>query len=86
MQSLEAIFPSEPASESTDPAFQVLQQRESEPCSNRELDFEMEAIKETLVIEAPHPSSSGAYYCATADDVAKLLVRNQGDFLPFANV
>lgn len=80
-QSLEATFPSEPASETTDPAVQVLKKRESEPCSNRELDLEIGAIKETLVIEASHPSNSGAYYCATADDVAKLLVKNQGDFL-----
>ncbi|XP_017285852.1 obscurin-like protein 1 isoform X3 [Kryptolebias marmoratus] len=77
MQSLEATCPSEPAGETSDTAFKVSQQRESESCSNRELDLEMGDIKETLVIEPTHPSNSGAYYCATADDVAKLFVKNQ---------
>lgn len=82
-QSVEASCPSEPAEKTSDPAFEVSQQRESESDSNRELDLEPGDIKETLVIEPAHPSNSGAYYCATADDVAKLLVKNQGDFLFF---
>lgn len=79
MQSLEATCPTEPASETSDPAFQVSWQKDTETYSNREADFEMEGIKETLVIEPTHPSKSGAYYCATADDVAQLIVKNQGD-------
>lgn len=59
-------------------------QRDKEHDSNRESDFEMEGIKKTLVIEPTHPSNSGTYYCATADDVAQLILKNQGDF--FVNV
>ncbi|KAM6935045.1 obscurin-like protein 1 isoform 2-T2 [Xenentodon cancila] len=77
MQSLEATCPTEPASETSDPAFQVSWQRDTETYSNRKADIQMEGIKETLVIEPSHPSNSGAYYCATADDVAQLIVKNQ---------
>ncbi|XP_067459162.1 obscurin isoform X2 [Thunnus thynnus] len=76
-QSLEATCPTEPTSEISDTAVQVSWQRDKEHNCNREPDFEMEGIKKTLVIEPTHPSNSGAYYCATADDVAQLIVKNQ---------
>jgi len=41
--------------------------------------YEMGGFEKTLVIEPTHPSNSGAYYCATADDVAHLIVQNEGD-------
>ncbi|XP_035860408.1 obscurin-like protein 1 isoform X7 [Sander lucioperca] len=76
-QSLEATCPTEPTCETSDPAFQVSWQRDKEHDSNKEPAFEMGGIKKTLVIEPTHPSNSGAYYCATADDVAQLIVNNQ---------
>lgn len=79
-QSLEATCPTEPTCETSDPAFQVSLQRDQEQDCIKEPDFEMEGIKRTLVIEPTHPSNSGTYYCATADDVAQLIVNNQGDF------
>lgn len=78
-QSLEATSSTEPTHETSDPAFQVSCQTDQEHDSNREPDFEMGGIKKTLVIEPTHPSNSGAYYCATADDVAQLIVKDQGD-------
>ncbi|XP_034740737.1 obscurin-like protein 1 isoform X6 [Etheostoma cragini] len=71
--SLEATCPTEPTYETSGPAFQV----DKEHDSNKEPDSEMGGIKKTLVIEPTHPSNSGAYYCATADDVAQLIVNNQ---------
>lgn len=85
MQSLEATCSNEPTCETSDPVVHVSWQRDKEHDSNREPDYEMEGIKKTLVIEPTHPSNSGAYYCATADDVAQLIVKNQGDFF-FAHV
>ncbi|XP_037645160.1 obscurin-like protein 1 isoform X3 [Sebastes umbrosus] len=76
-QSLEATCPTEPTCETSDPAFQVSLQRDQEQDCIKEPDFEMEGIKRTLVIEPTHPSNSGTYYCATADDVAQLIVNNQ---------
>ncbi|XP_071341034.1 obscurin isoform X3 [Trachinotus anak] len=76
-QSLEATWSTEPTCETSDPSVHVSWQRDKEHESNREPDFEMEGIKKTLVIEPTHPSNSGAYYCATADDVAQLIVKNQ---------
>ncbi|XP_039883564.1 obscurin-like protein 1 isoform X10 [Simochromis diagramma] len=79
-QFLEATYPpAEPPCESSDPAFQVSKQRDTEPDTqpDREPEFENGSIKNTLVIEPTHPANSGAYYCATADDVAKLIVKNQ---------
>lgn len=81
MQSLEATCPTKPTCETSDPALQVSWQGDKEHDSNREPDFEMGDIEKTLVIEPTHPSNSGTYYCATADDVAQLIVKNQGDFL-----
>ncbi|KAM4558641.1 obscurin isoform 2-T2 [Odontesthes bonariensis] len=77
MQSIEANYPNEPSCETSDPAFQVSWQMDADSYSNTEPDFEMGSIKETLVIEPTHPSNSGAYYCATADDVVQLIVKNQ---------
>ncbi|KAK2839511.1 hypothetical protein Q5P01_013251 [Channa striata] len=76
-QSIEATCLTEPICETSEPGVQVSQPVDKEPDSNREPDFEMEGIKKTLVIEPTHPSNSGAYYCATADDVAQLIVKNQ---------
>ncbi|XP_041663263.1 obscurin-like protein 1 isoform X12 [Cheilinus undulatus] len=76
-QSLGVSCPTEATCETSEPAFQVSLQKDKEHDSNREPDFEMEGIKKTLVIEPTHPSNSGAYYCATADDVAQLIVKNQ---------
>ncbi|XP_054643858.1 obscurin-like protein 1 isoform X15 [Dunckerocampus dactyliophorus] len=76
-QSLEAPCPTEPACEIANPAAQVSLQKAKATDLNLEQDFKMEAIKKTLVIEPTHPSNSGAYYCATADDVAPLVVNNQ---------
>ncbi|XP_032423837.1 obscurin-like protein 1 isoform X7 [Xiphophorus hellerii] len=77
LQTLEATRPIEPVGESSDPAGQVSWPKDSQTHSSRQFGFEMGDIKETLVIEPTHPSNSGAYYCATADDVAKLIVVNQ---------
>lgn len=78
-QSLEATSSLEPMHDTSDPALQVSWQTDQEHNSDSETDFEMEGIKEALVIEPTHPSNSGAYYCATADDVAQLIVKNEGD-------
>ncbi|XP_061142842.1 obscurin-like protein 1 isoform X4 [Syngnathus typhle] len=45
--------------------------------SNSQHEVVMEDIKKTLVIEPSHPSNSGTYYCATADDVAPLVANTQ---------
>ncbi|KAK5921290.1 hypothetical protein CgunFtcFv8_025006 [Champsocephalus gunnari] len=76
-QSLEATSPSEPTCETSETAFLESWQRDKEHDSNNEPDLEMGGIKKTLVIEPTHPSNSGTYYCATADDVAQLIVNNQ---------
>lgn len=78
-QSLEATSSTEPTCEKSDPAFQVSWQTDQKHNSNTEPDFDMGGIKNTLVIEPTHPSNTGEYYCATADDVAQLIVKNQGD-------
>ncbi|KAG7502172.1 obscurin-like isoform X1 [Solea senegalensis] len=77
MQSLEATCPTAATCESSDPVVQKSLQGDKEHDSNRESDFQMGGIKTTLVIEPTHPSNSGAYYCATADDVAPLIEKNQ---------
>ncbi|XP_014827494.1 PREDICTED: obscurin-like isoform X5 [Poecilia mexicana] len=77
LQTLEATRPTEPVGESSDPASQVSWLRDSQSYSSTQFGFETGDIKETLVIEPTHPSNSGAYYCATADDVAKLIVVNK---------
>ncbi|KAM3607080.1 uncharacterized protein V6R79_001471 [Siganus canaliculatus] len=85
-QSLEATCPPEPSCQSSDPAFQVSWQRREEHGSNREPDFEMGSIEKNLAIEPTHPSNSGAYYCATADDVAQLIVKHQAPPLTFNDI
>lgn len=77
----EATCLTEPTCETSDIAVQVSRHMDKERNSIREPDFEMGGIKKTLVIEPTHPSISGAYYCATADDVAQLIVKNQGEFV-----
>uniref|UniRef100_A0A667YZC2 Obscurin like cytoskeletal adaptor 1b n=1 Tax=Myripristis murdjan TaxID=586833 RepID=A0A667YZC2_9TELE len=81
-KSLEAGRPCELECEVTDPTAHVYWYKDGdeEHVAKSEPDFEMEGIKKTLIIEPTHPSNSGAYYCATADDVAQLIVQNQGDF------
>ncbi|XP_033990218.1 obscurin-like [Trematomus bernacchii] len=76
-QSLEATSPSEPTCETSETALLASWQRDKEHDSKNEPDLEMGGIKKTLVIEPTHPSNSGTYYCATADDVAQLIVNNQ---------
>ncbi|KAM9710753.1 obscurin isoform 9-T9 [Menidia menidia] len=77
MQPLEANKPTEPPCETSGRDSQVSCQMDTDSYMNREPDFEMGSIKKTLVIEPTHPSNSGAYYCATADDVVQLIVQNQ---------
>lgn len=79
-QSLEATCLTEPVCETPEPAVQGLWQRDKEHCSDTEPDFEMRGTRKKLVIEPTHPSNSGSYYCATANDVAQLIVKNKGDF------
>ena len=80
-QSLEATCPIELPCEISDPGPQgSLQKDQAQNHSETEPGFDLGGIKRALVIEPAHPSNSGAYYCATADDVAKLIVQNQGDF------
>ncbi|XP_040057988.2 obscurin isoform X18 [Gasterosteus aculeatus] len=76
-QSLEATCPPEPTNDASDAALQASLQRHKEHDSYKEPNLERGGIKKTLVIEPTHPSNSGAYYCATSDDVAKLIVNNQ---------
>lgn len=78
-RSREATSATEPTHESADPALQVSQQTDQEIGSSRDPEFELGCIRKDLVIEPTHPSNSGIYYCATADDVAQLIVKNQGD-------
>lgn len=78
-RSLEATSATEPTSESADPALQVSQQTDQEVGTSRDPGFELGCIRKDLVIEPTHLSNSGTYYCATADDVAQLIVKNQGD-------
>lgn len=78
-RSLEATSETEPTYESADPALQVSQQTDQEVGTSREPEFELGCIKTDLVIQPTRPSNSGIYYCATADDVAQLIVKNQGD-------
>lgn len=79
MQSLEATSSTVPTSGTSDPALQWSWHRDQEYNSNREPDFEMRGIKKTLIIEPSHSPNTGTYYCATADDVAQLVVKDQGD-------
>ena len=63
----------------SDSAVQEFGQQDEEQDVTSQPGFEMGGFEKTLVIEPTHPSNSGAYYCATADDVAQLIVQNEGD-------
>ncbi|XP_041719203.1 obscurin-like protein 1 isoform X2 [Coregonus clupeaformis] len=77
-QSLEATCPIELPCEISDPIAQVSRQKDKvELISDTGPHFKMEGIRRNLVVEPAHPSNSGAYYCATAEDVAPLIVQNQ---------
>lgn len=78
-RSLEATSATEPTHEGADPALQVSQQTDQEVGTRTDPELELGCIRKDLVIEPTHPSNSGIYYCATADDVAQLIVKNQGD-------
>lgn len=78
-RSPEATAATEPTNESSDPALQVSQQTDQEIGTSSDPEFELGSIRKDLVIEPRHPSNSGIYYCATANDVAQLIVKNQGD-------
>lgn len=77
--SVEATSSAEPTRDTPQPALQLSWQGNEDHESNKEADFELGSIKKALVTEPPHPSNSGPYYSAMADDVAQL-VKNQGDF------
>lgn len=79
-QLLEATCPIELPCEISDPIAQVSRQKDKVELISDTGPFEMEGIRRNLVVEPAHPSNSGAYYCATAEDVAPLIVQNQGDF------
>lgn len=79
MQSLEATSSTVPTSGTSDPALQCSWHRDQEHNSNREPDFEMRGNKKTLIIEPSHSLNTGTYYCSTADEVAQLVVKDQGD-------
>ncbi|CDQ69529.1 unnamed protein product [Oncorhynchus mykiss] len=81
-QPFQATCPIELPCEISDPIAQVSRQKDKvEPISDTG-PFEMGGIRRNLVVQPAHPSNSGAYYCATAEDVAPLIVQNQGDFSP----
>ncbi|XP_014019370.1 obscurin-like protein 1 isoform X9 [Salmo salar] len=76
-QLLEATCPIELPCEISDPIAQVSRQKDKVELISDTGPFEMEGIRRNLVVEPAHPSNSGAYYCATAEDVAPLIVQNQ---------
>ncbi|KAM9483871.1 obscurin isoform 11-T15 [Salvelinus alpinus] len=76
-QPLEATCPIELPCEISDPIAQVSRQKDKVELISDTGPFEMEGIRRNLVVEPAHPSNSGAYYCATAEDVAPLIVQNQ---------
>lgn len=80
-RSLEATSATDPTYESADPALHVSQQTDEDVGTSRDPEFELGCIRKDLVIEPTSPSKSGVYYCATADEVAQLIVKNQGDIL-----
>lgn len=79
MQSFNATSSTESSNETSAPAFQVSRQMDQGHDLYRAPNWEMETDKKNLVIEPTHPSNSGAYYCATTDVVAQLILKNQGD-------
>jgi hypothetical protein len=78
---IEVTCPLELQGQWSDSAVPVLGPQDEEQDQTSQPGFETGGFKQTLVIEPTHSSKSGAYYCATADDVAKLIVQNEGDCL-----
>ncbi|XP_061698489.1 obscurin-like protein 1 [Syngnathoides biaculeatus] len=82
-RSLEAPCSFKPTRQISDPESHCLRKAEvslqkvKATVSNTEQDVGIEDIKKTLVIEPRNPSNAGAYYCATADDLAPLVVNTQ---------
>ncbi|XP_052377806.1 obscurin-like protein 1 isoform X5 [Oncorhynchus keta] len=76
-QPFQATCPIELPCEISDPIAQVSRQKDKVELISDTGPFEMGGIRRNLVVEAAHPSNSGAYYCATAEDVAPLIVQNQ---------
>ncbi|KAK0147315.1 Obscurin [Merluccius polli] len=74
---LEGSCPMELPGQRSDSAVQEFGQQDEEQDVTSQPGFEMGGFEKTLVIEPTHPSNSGAYYCATADDVAQLIVQNE---------
>ncbi|XP_064879709.1 obscurin-like protein 1 isoform X4 [Oncorhynchus nerka] len=76
-QPFQATCPIELPCEISDPIAQVSRQKDKVELISDTGPFEMGGIRRNLVVEPAHPSNSGAYYCATAEDVAPLIVQNQ---------
>uniref|UniRef100_A0A8C4Z849 Obscurin like cytoskeletal adaptor 1b n=1 Tax=Gadus morhua TaxID=8049 RepID=A0A8C4Z849_GADMO len=74
---IEVTCPLELQGQWSDSAVPVLGPQDEEQDQTSQPGFETGGFKQTLVIEPTHSSKSGAYYCATADDVAKLIVQNE---------
>ncbi|XP_053734187.1 obscurin-like protein 1 isoform X1 [Synchiropus splendidus] len=72
--SLESTTSSEPSPRVSDSPINVSWEGDSPV---RDFDLEHEANKKTLVVEPTHPSTAKEYYCATADDVTQLTVKNE---------
>ena len=78
---LEVTSPLELQGQRSDSAVPVLGPQDEEQAVKSQPGFETGGFEQTLVIEPTHSSNSGAYYCATADDVAQLIIQNEGDCL-----
>ncbi|XP_020317865.1 obscurin-like protein 1 isoform X4 [Oncorhynchus kisutch] len=76
-QPFQATCPIELPCEISDPIAQVSRQKDKVELISDTGPFEMGGIRRNLIVEPAHPSNSGAYYCATAEDVAPLIVQNQ---------
>ncbi|XP_024244481.1 obscurin-like protein 1 isoform X1 [Oncorhynchus tshawytscha] len=76
-QPFQATCPIELPCEISDPIAQVSRQKDKVELISDTGPFEKGGIRRNLVVEPAHPSNSGAYYCATAEDVAPLIVQNQ---------
>nr|XP_046214251.1 obscurin-like protein 1 isoform X5 [Oncorhynchus gorbuscha] len=76
-QPFKATCPIDLPCEISDPIAQVSRQKDKVELISDTGPFEMGGIRRNLVVEPAHPSNSGAYYCATAEDVALLIVQNQ---------
>lgn len=86
-QLLETTCATEPSRETLDAVDPMSWQRDNEHDSIREIDYDVGDLENDLVVEPTHLSNTGAYYCATADDVAELIEQSdQGDcFVYFAS-